>query len=1185
MKKIASVLALSLLLVIPLRAHAAPTLFKNFDAAPLNQNIFHTSCVTSQTPTDPTNNVGYLTNEYASGGTGMSFKAQVRKTDPICGNSYRTEMHLSITKPEMASAEWIAWETLQPSTQPDDPKAFSSGQVHGSVNVPFSLWFVNNRAQAVLQSSTTGSSANLTVNRVYDLGAFTKGQWHKWIIHFKRSAGADGFLEMWADGVKKFRYEGPTVDIINGTPELNYWAFKFGIYKWSIQASAYDSAVSYTDNVKMGDSTSTLNDFLATPDLTAPTGTLTAPTSGSSVSGTVALSATASDNLGMKAVNFFYDTTLIGSDTSAPYSINWDTSSVASGSHQLKAILIDDAGNTNTTNIATVTVANADLIAPTVALTTPVTGAAVSGTITLAATASDNSGLSRVDFYQGSTLIGSDTTSPYAVTWDTGTVANGSYTLKATAVDLANNTASSTSTVSVSNADTTAPTVAITAPSAGASVAATTTVSATASDNVGVAAVDFYYGTTLIGTDTSAPYSVSWNTSVLANGSYVLKAVARDAAANAGTSGLITVTVANADTTAPNVSLTAPTAGASLNGSVTLSATASDNVAVTSVNFFQGTTLIGTDTSAPYTTVWNTNTVANGSYTLKAIVSDAAGNTGTSSTISVTVANPDTTAPVVAMSAPAAGASVANTISVSATASDNVGVARVDFYYGSTLIASDTSAPYSVSWNTTSLANGSYALKAIATDSSNNQTTSSLITVTVANADTVPPTVTLTAPASGSTVSDTVTISATASDNVGISAVNFFQGTTLISSDTTAPYSVSWNTASVANGSYQVKAIAIDIAGNTNTSSVATVTVNNSTADTIAPTVSLVAPVAGSILAGTTTISASASDNVGVSRVNIYVGTTLMASDTTAPYTASWNTALSTNTTFLLKAVAYDAAGNSATSSYVVTVSNTTTANPIGVTITSPLANTTVSGTIAVTAAVTGTGITKVDFFKDSDSAPFATTASSYTTFLNTTTLANGTHTLRAVAYTASGVSTTSPIVQITVSNANGGGGTTPPTPSAGTPSAPQSVVAQAGYTKAKVSWATPASNGGSAITSYTVTAAPGSKTVTTSSRSATVTGLTNGTTYTFTVRANNTNGAGATSTATTTPTASFVTGSTIAVSVSSNLTVRSTASGTKIGTVANGTVGTVLASSTGWTRVQFPSITGWVSNSYIFAQ
>jgi uncharacterized protein YgiM (DUF1202 family) len=63
------------------------------------------------------------------------------------------------------------------------------------------------------------------------------------------------------------------------------------------------------------------------------------------------------------------------------------------------------------------------------------------------------------------------------------------------------------------------------------------------------------------------------------------------------------------------------------------------------------------------------------------------------------------------------------------------------------------------------------------------------------------------------------------------------------------------------------------------------------------------------------------------------------------------------------------------------------------------------------------------------------------------------------------------------------------------------------------------------------------------------------------------------------------VTGSTIAVSVSSNLTVRSTASGTKIGTVANGTVGTVLASSTGWTRVQFPSITGWVSNSYIFAQ
>ena len=98
------------------------------------------------------------------------------------------------------------------------------------------------------------------------------------------------------------------------------------------------------------------------------------------------------------------------------------------------------------------------------------------------------------------------------------------------------------------------------------------------------------------------------------------------------------------DTTPPTVALTAPANGATVSGTVTLTATATDNVAVTGVQFqLDGATLAGTPTVAgsTYTFSWNSKTATNGTHTLAAIASDAAGNTATSS-VSVTVANDST---------------------------------------------------------------------------------------------------------------------------------------------------------------------------------------------------------------------------------------------------------------------------------------------------------------------------------------------------------------------------------------------------------------------------------------------------------------------------------------------------------------------------------------------------------------
>jgi hypothetical protein len=95
--------------------------------------------------------------------------------------------------------------------------------------------------------------------------------------------------------------------------------------------------------------------------------------------------------------------------------------------------------------------------------------------------------------------------------------------------------------------------------------------------------------------------------------------------------------------------------------------------------------------------------------------------------------------------------------------------------------------------------------------------------------DTTAPTTSITAPAGGSTLSGTATVSANATDNVGVSRVDFFYGGTLIASDTTSPYSVSWNTSSVANGAYSLTSKAYDAAGNVGTSAAVSVTVNNTT--------------------------------------------------------------------------------------------------------------------------------------------------------------------------------------------------------------------------------------------------------------------------------------------------------------------------------------------------------------------
>jgi hypothetical protein len=93
----------------------------------------------------------------------------------------------------------------------------------------------------------------------------------------------------------------------------------------------------------------------------------------------------------------------------------------------------------------------------------------------------------------------------------------------------------------------------------------------------------------------------------------------------------------------------------------------------------------------------------------------------------------DVTPPTVSITAPLNGATVVGTVSINATASDNVGVTKVEFYVDGSLKSTDMTSPYSYSWDSTSVANGSHSLTAKAYDAALNNTTSAAIGVTVNN--------------------------------------------------------------------------------------------------------------------------------------------------------------------------------------------------------------------------------------------------------------------------------------------------------------------------------------------------------------------------------------------------------------------------------------------------------------------
>jgi RHS repeat-associated protein len=732
----------------------------------------------------------------------------------------------------------------------------------------------------------------------------------------------------------------------------------------------------------------------------APTVSLTAPINNASYTagGTVMLSANAADSDGsITKVDFYQNNQLIGTATSAPYSYTW--SNVGSGSYSLTAVATDNNGATTTSSPVAVAAYNP----PTVSLTAPAanTISAAPATFTLSANAGAASGrsLTKVDFYQGSTLIGTATSAPYSFTWSN--VAAGSYSITAVATDDRNISTTSNAVTVIANAP---PTVSITGPATGSALAAPASfnLTANAADSDGtVTKVDFYDGASLIGSATSAPYSLTWSN--VADGMHSVTAIATDNNGATTTSAAVSLIAV----TPPTVSLTAPasnsvvTAPASFNLTANAAASATGGT-IAKVEFYNGATLIGSATTAPYSFTWS-NVVA-GTYSITAKAYDSYGIASTSAAVSL-VSN---AAPTVSLTAPANNAAytAAGTVTLTATAADSDGsISKVEFYQNNQLIGTATTAPYSFDWS--NIIAGSHSLSAIATDNNGATTTSSPVTIGVYNA----PTVSLTTPASNSVIAApaTVTITANASADTGrtLSKVDFYQGTVLLGTATAAPYSFTWS--NVAAGSYSLTAKATDDLGATTTSAAISFSAN------AAPTISFSAPAnnASYITPATVTLSATAADSDGtIAQVEFYNGSTLLATITTAPYSYDWSNVQPGNYTLFAKATDNNGATMTAAAINISVAANQ--APTINITAPSPNTSYTAPASIHLVASAADSDgtVAKVDFYNGNTLLGTTTTAPYSYDWSN---VQPGSYSITAMATDDRNASTTSGTLQIMV--------------------------------------------------------------------------------------------------------------------------------------------------------------------------
>ncbi|MEU8820309.1 S8 family serine peptidase [Actinoplanes sp. NPDC048796] len=522
-------------------------------------------------------------------------------------------------------------------------------------------------------------------------------------------------------------------------------------------------------------------------DNTPPSAAFSVPATATGVV-PVTLTAPSDDTARME---LFVADKLVATATSAPWSIDWDTAGLA-GQKTVKVRVTDTSGNVITAAGVAVTIDN---MGPVLKWVTPAPKGSLRGTVAVTATAADPSGVTSVDVLAGGEVIGSDDTAPYRIDLDTTTLASGeTVTLRAT--DKVGNVTTIARALTLDN---TAPTVEISVPGV---LKGAVRITPTVADDVAVKQVkgvvtddDGKVLATLV--SAKAPWTLTWNTAKLA-GTYHLDVTAFDTTGNTTT----VATTVNVDNAAPSAAADVP---AVTGGPITVAlSNPSDDTA--KMELLLNNKVIRTIESAPWSIEWTPT--ASTTYALGVRVTDAVGNVATTTRKVVT----DLAGPKIAWPTPIASLPLRGTVQATMTATDVSGVASVELLAGDQVIGEDTTGPYQVEVDTTTLT-ATQVLTVRATDKLGNVSTLSR-TFTV---DNEAPVLDVALPA---TMSGLVKLAPTVSDNAGIKQVKLVisQNGKILNTVVAAkePWTLLWNTTSL-TGTYTLTATATDKAGNSAT--------------------------------------------------------------------------------------------------------------------------------------------------------------------------------------------------------------------------------------------------------------------------------------------------------------------------------------------------------------------------------
>ncbi len=586
-------------------------------------------------------------------------------------------------------------------------------------------------------------------------------------------------------------------------------------------------------------------DVPADEDSIPPTLTITFPADQSVLSDSVLISAYAFDNVGLDLVTIYLNDSIVHESMEGPFEYLWSTyNNEEDEFHTIRAKATDMAGNVNYTNTLQVLVDNQDNQSPTGALIFPFTGQTLKGEITIIIEASDNDQVETVDLYIDGDSIATYQEPPYRYDWNTlNEIDDVIYTIHAHVRDNAGNQITiGPINVTIDNYesdDEIAPTGTIISPASASTVSGTINIEVYAYDNIRMGHVDFIIDGSEVAHDSIPPYSYSWNTLGEAEDSdHVININLSDSAGNTTSLFPVTVFVDNiedADITPPSIVIYDPAANQTVSGTVTFMTIATDNVAIDRVEFYHDYELEFTATNYPYNYEWNSTLIAEDSeHVWHAKAFDTSGNDSQTQPMVLFVDNIDNIPPTGFILYPYAGQIVSDNIEIQVSASDNVGIAEVEFYLDGNLLSSDDQVPYAHEWNTNSSSEDEeHVIYATIIDLQGNSTDLSPISVTVNNDDApsndlTPPIATILTPLSTQTVSDTVIITGFASDNHEIEQVIFYVNDQLIDTVTDSPYTTNWITYEEANNSeHVIQMTAQDLSGNQSSAQPVLVTVIN----------------------------------------------------------------------------------------------------------------------------------------------------------------------------------------------------------------------------------------------------------------------------------------------------------------------------------------------------------------------